>query len=104
VFSTLHYQAQLLRSGEETQAKRETCSTFIVVIDGKGKSEIGGQTFDWEKNDIMVVPNFLWRKHINTGSSDAVLYTVSDASLLRNIGQYRAQGKGNDGKIVQIVQ
>jgi gentisate 1,2-dioxygenase len=104
VFSTLHYQAQLLRPGEETQAKRETCSTFIVVIDGKGKSEIGGQTFDWEKNDIMVVPNFLWRKHINTGSNDAVLYTVSDASLLRNIGQYRAQGKGADSKIVQIVQ
>jgi gentisate 1,2-dioxygenase len=104
VFPTLHYQAQLLRPGEETQAKRETCSTFIVVIDGKGKSEIGGQTFDWEKNDIMVVPNFIWRKHINTGTSDAVLYTVSDASLLRNIGQYRAQGKGADGKVVQIVQ
>jgi len=52
----------------------------------------------------MVVPNFLWRRHINTGSGNAVLYTVSDASLLRNIGQYRAQGKGPDGKVIQIVQ
>ena len=48
VFPTLNYQAQLLRPGEETLPKRETCGTFIVVIDGKGKSEIGGQTFDWE--------------------------------------------------------
>ncbi len=104
VFSTLNYQAQLLRPGEELMPKRETCGTFIVVIEGKGKSEIGGQTFDWEPNDIMVVPNFLWRRHINTGKGDAVLYTVSDSALLKNIGQYRAQGKGKDCKVVQLVQ
>ncbi|MEA2950837.1 MAG: hypothetical protein QOJ96_357, partial [Alphaproteobacteria bacterium] len=33
-----------------------------------------------------------------------VLYTVSDAALMKNIGQYRAQGKAKDGKVVQIVQ
>ena len=104
VFPTLNYQAQLLRPGEETLPKRETCGTFMVVIDGKGKSEIGGQTFDWEANDIMVVPNFIWRKHINTGTTDAILYSVSDSALLKNIGQYRAQGKGKDGKVIQLVQ
>jgi len=104
VFATLNYQAQLLRPGEETLPKRETCGTFVVVMDGKGKSEIGGQTFDWEANDIMVVPNFLWRRHINTGTSDAVLYTVSDSALLKNIGQYRAQGKDQKGKVIQLVQ
>jgi gentisate 1,2-dioxygenase len=104
VFPTLNYQAQLLRPGEATLPKRETSSTFIVVMDGTGKSEIGGQTFDWEPNDIMVVPNFVWRRHINTGSSNAVLYTVTDAALLKNIGQYRAQGKDQDGKVVQLVQ
>jgi gentisate 1,2-dioxygenase len=104
VFPTLNYQAQLLRPGEETLAKRETCGTFMVVMDGKGKSEIGGQWFDWESNDIMVVPNFLWRRHVNTGTGDAVLYTVSDSALLQNIGQYRAQGKDQHGKIVQLVQ
>ena len=104
VFPTLNYQAQLLRPGEATLPKRETSSTFIVVMDGKGRSEIGGQWFDWEANDIMVAPNFLWRRHINTGSSDAVLYTVSDSALLQGIGQYRAQGKDQHGKIVQLVQ
>jgi len=104
VFPTLNYQAQLLRPGEETLPKRETCGTFIVAIEGKGKTEIGGQTFDWEQNDIMVVPNFVWRKHTNTGTGDAILYTVSDSALLRSIGQYRAQGKDKAGKVIQLVQ
>jgi len=102
VYPTLDYCAQLIRPGEETAFKRETCSTFIVVMDGQGFSEIGGQRFDWETNDIMAVPNFMWRRHVNTGKSDAVLYTVSDAALLRAIGQYRAQGKSAKGEIVQI--
>ena len=51
-----------------------------------------------------MVPNFLWRRHINTGTSDAVLYTVTDSALLKNIGQYRAQGKDKNGKVVQLVQ
>ena len=104
VYPTLDYCAQLLRPGEELQSKRETCSTFIVVMDGKGFTEIGGQRFDWEKNDIMAVPSFLWRRHVNTGKEDAVLYTVSDAALLRAIGQYRAQGKNENGSVGQIVQ
>jgi len=103
VFPTLNYSAQLLRPGEELRAKRETCSTFIVVLDGKGYSEIGGERYDWEPNDIMVVPPFTWRKHVNTGSSDAVLYTVTDAEVLRHIGQYRAQGKLADGSVAQLV-
>jgi gentisate 1,2-dioxygenase len=103
VFPTLNYCAQLLRNGEELQQKRETSSTFIVVIDGSGYSEIGGERFDWVPNDIMVVPPFTWRKHVNTGAGDAVLYTVTDAEVLRHIGQYRAQGKLADGNIAQLV-
>jgi gentisate 1,2-dioxygenase len=104
IFTTLDYHAQLIRAGEELQWKRETCSTFIAVMEGQGFSEIGGQRFDWEKNDILAVPNYLWRRHVNTGTSDAVLYTTTEAALLRNIGQYRAQGKNAKGHVTQIVQ
>jgi gentisate 1,2-dioxygenase len=103
VGTILDYNAQLLRPGEETRFKRETCNTFMVVIDGEGYTEIGGRRFDWEVNDIVVMPNFLWRRHVNTGKKDAVLYTVSDAALMKNIGQYRAQGKTADGSVVQLV-
>ena len=104
IFGTLDYCAQLVRPGEALEWKRETSSTFIVVMEGQGFTEMGGQRFDWEKNDIMAVPNFLWRRHVNTGKSDAVLYTVSDAALLRAIGQYRSQGRNAQGHITQIAQ
>lgn len=103
VFPTLDYAAQLLRSGEETQWKRETAGKFFVCIEGSGYTEIGGQRFDWEKNDIFVVPNFLWRRHVNTGSGDAVLYTVSDAPLMEKIGQYRSQGRLKDRTVTDLV-
>jgi gentisate 1,2-dioxygenase len=101
---TLKYAAQLLRPGEATLPKRETCNTFMVVMDGQGYTEVGGERYVWEQNDVVVIPNFLWRRHVNTGKTDAVLYTTSDASLMANIGQYRAQGKAADGSVVQIVQ
>ncbi len=50
-----------------------------------------------------MVPNFLWRRHINTGKTDAVIYSVSDAALMRNIGQYYAQGRAKDGKVTELV-
>jgi gentisate 1,2-dioxygenase len=103
LFPTLAYAAQLLRPGEETQLKRETASTMYVVIEGSGATEIAGRRFDWERNDIFVVPNFLWRRHINTGKSDAVLYSVSDAPVMEKVGQYRVQGRGKDGAVVNLV-
>src|ERR1700758_3231330 len=103
VFKTLNYSAQLLRPGEETELKRETAGTFYVVIEGSGATEVGGKRFEWTQNDIFVVPNFLWRRHINTGKTDAVIYSVSDAALMKNIGQYYAQGRSKDGKITELA-
>ena len=50
-----------------------------------------------------MVPNFLWRRHINTGKSDAVIYSVSDSALMRNIGQYYAQGRAKGGEVTELV-
>ena len=102
VFPTLRYGAQLLRPNEATRLKRETSSGYYVVINGEGYTEINGQRFDWKPNDVIAVPNFLWRRHVNTSSEDAILYSVSDAALMRNIGQYRAQGKDDSGNVIQL--
>ncbi len=101
VFPTLNYGAQLIRAGEETALKRETSSIVCVCMEGCGQTEVAGRVFDWEENDIFVVPNFLWRRHVNRGAKDAVLYTMTDAPLLEKIGQYRAQGTSG-GKVVTI--
>ncbi len=104
VFPTLDYAAQLLPPGEATRWKRETSSTFYIVLDGEGTTEIAGAAYDWAQNDLFVVPNSLWRRHINRGPREAVLYSVSDRPLLQKIGQYRAQGRDGDGAVVQLVE
>jgi gentisate 1,2-dioxygenase len=103
VFTTLGYSAQLLRPGERTLAKRETSSTLYCCLAGRGSTEIAGTRYEWEENDIFVVPNHLWRRHVNLGATDdAILYGVSDAPLLRKIGHYRAQGKTRSGEVVEL--
>jgi gentisate 1,2-dioxygenase len=103
VFPTLDYRAQLLRPGEATRWKRETASTLYTVLEGEGATEVAGRRLEWARNDILVVPNFLWRRHFNTGSADAVLYAVSDAPLLDKIGQYRAQGRTEADEVLEIA-
>ena len=75
-----------------------------VVIEGSGATDVGGKRFEWAQNDIFVVPNFVWRRHINTGKNDAVIYSVSDAALMKNIGQYYAQGRAKTGDVTELVQ
>jgi gentisate 1,2-dioxygenase len=104
VFPTLGYAAQLLRPGEATRWKRETANAFYIVLDGEGTTEIAGEAWDWQANDLFVVPNYRWRRHINKGPGDAVLYLCSDRPLFAKIGQYRAQGRTRDGEVVQLVQ
>jgi gentisate 1,2-dioxygenase len=103
VFPTLDYAAQLLRPGEATRFKRETASTLYCVIEGAGATEIGNQTLEWRSNDFFVVPNFLWRRHLNTGPGDAILYAVSDEPLMDKIAQYRAQGRLPDGSVTELA-
>lgn len=103
LFTTLGFGAQMLRAGEETLAKRETSNVVYVVMEGRGQTEVAGRTFDWSQNDIFVVPNYLWRRHVNTGTKDAVLYTMTDVPLLTKIGHYRAQGRTKSGKVEQLV-
>jgi gentisate 1,2-dioxygenase len=102
VFPTLDYSAQLLRPGEATRWKRETANCFTIVLDGEGTTEIAGEAYDWQTNDLFIVPNFLWRRHINKGKGDAVLYLCTDRPLFEKIGQYRAQGRDGGGEVVQL--
>jgi gentisate 1,2-dioxygenase len=32
---------------------------------GQGYTEVGGHRFGWEVNDVVVMPNFLRRRHVN---------------------------------------
>ena len=103
VFPTLGYKAQLLRPGETTRPYRQTASTLYTVLDGSGHTEVNGKRLEWGRNDIFVVPGHFWRHHVNADSArDAVLYSVSDAPLLRAVGHWHAQGRTASGAIVDL--
>jgi gentisate 1,2-dioxygenase len=100
---TLSHRAQLLRANESTDLFRQTASTVYCVMEGSGYTEIDGEVFDWEKNDFFVVPNHRWRRHVNTGGKDAILYSYSDVPLLSKIGLYRAQAKNKSGGVIELA-
>jgi len=103
VFPTLTYKAQLLRPGEKTLPFRHTASAMYVVLEGTGYTEVDGKRLEWTENDFFVIPNHMWRRHVNLDPhKDAVIYQVTDEPLLKKIGQYRAQGRNRDGAVVNL--
>ena len=97
-------RADLARRRLATAASAQMVHRCVVIVmEGEGFSEVGNQRFAWAKNDVFVIPNFLWRRHINRGPKDAMLYLCSDRALFEKIGQYRAQGRTPDGDVVQLA-
>ena len=103
VFTTLGYSATLLKPEEATTETRSTAGTFFTTISGTGFTEVDGQKLSWEPNDLFVVPNHAWYRHVNTSSTvDAVLYAISDRPLLERLGHYRRQCRQPDGSVIEI--
>ena len=90
-----------LLPGEGTDLKRETAGAYYVVIEGSGATEAGGNRFEWGYSDIVVVPNFTWHRHINTGTLDAVICSVFDGAA-----QHRTvlrAGTREGGKVTELI-
>ena len=94
VMPSLSFRAQLLRRGETTRPQRKMASTVYCVIEGRGSSEIGGRRFDWEPNDIFVVPNWAWHRHL-AASEDVVLMSATDEPAMRMLGLYKHEGEAS---------
>ena len=46
---TMSAALQLLEAGFSTEPYRATDATVFVVVEGRGRSEIGGAAFDWRR-------------------------------------------------------
>jgi gentisate 1,2-dioxygenase len=102
---TMSFFAQLLRPGERTLSHRHTSGTVYCVIEGTGFTQVKDIRLEWTRNDVFVVPGWMWHEHANdSDDEDALLYSVSDAAALRKLGLYREQGHTRDGDIVSIAE
>lgn len=102
VLQTMSYKATLLRAGERTAAQRRTASTVFVVLEGSGKTEVDGMTFEWAPNDVFCVPSWSWFQHEAIGGQAAALYSVSDEPTLKKLGLLRRQGRHADGTAFEL--
>ena len=103
VVPTMSFQAQLLRPQEITRTHRHTANSVYCVLEGEGWTDIGGERFEWQQNDIFVVPGWKWHRHSNSSAtSDACLYSVSDAPVHHKLHFYREQEMA-DGNSVREV-
>jgi len=83
---------QLLPKGFKTVSYRSTDATVFSPVEGKGRTIIAGQTFEWKPKDVFVVPS--WLPHTHEADADAVLFSFSDRPVHKKLGLWREQ-RGN---------
>lgn len=83
---------QLLPKGFSTVAYRSTDATVFVPTEGRGRSTIDGQVFEWGPKDIFVVPSWKWISH--EADEEAVLFSYSDRVAQQKLGLFR-EDRGN---------
>ena len=82
---------QLLSPGEHAQAHRHTSSAAFHVVEGSGYSVVAGQRLDWEDKDVFCVPGWTFHEHVNTGNRPALLFSFTDAPMMKALDLYREE-------------
>ena len=83
---------QLLPKGFKTARYRSTDATVFAAIEGKGRTRIGDQTFEWGARDLFVVPSWQWVTH--EADADSVLFSFSDRPVQQKLDLFR-EDRGN---------
>jgi gentisate 1,2-dioxygenase len=78
---------QLLPTGFAGRTYRSTDATVFCAVEGRGRTRIGEQTFDWGPRDIFVAPSWVPVSH--QASDDAVLFSFSDRPVQKALGLWR---------------
>jgi gentisate 1,2-dioxygenase len=90
VMPTLGCHVQRLAPGLATQPHRHSSSVVYHVVEGEGYTWIGDQEFAWTEKDVFCVPSWASHRHVNaSASSPAVLFSFTDAPVLRALGLLR---------------
>jgi gentisate 1,2-dioxygenase len=83
---------QLLPKGFKSARYRATDATVFAAVEGRGRSRIGEQVFEWGPRDIFVVPSWHWVTH--EADDEAALFSFSDRPVQQKLGLFR-EDRGN---------
>ncbi|MGK2909485.1 MAG: gentisate 1,2-dioxygenase [Sphingobium sp.] len=85
--ATIATWMQLFPTGFRTADYRSTDGTLFVVVEGAGRSNIGGVSLQWTKGDVFVVPS--WVTHHHEMFEESVLFGASDRAVQEKLGLWR---------------
>ncbi len=94
---------QKLTPGMHTKAHRHVHSAVYHVRDGNGYTVINGQKFEWSKGDFFILPPWNWHEHVNTGSEDVHLFSISDAPVLEMLGLDKVEAYTENGGFQSVT-
>ncbi len=78
-----------LKNGKATTAARSSANAVFTVVEGEGRSEIGGREIRWQKNDVFTVPHWTWASH--QAGTGARLFYFTDREVLRRLNWLREE-------------
>lgn len=87
VMPTMSAAIQLIPPGFETAPYRSTDGTVFVVIEGRGRSEVGDLSFEWTESDVFVAPSWAPQRH--HAETEAVIFSFSDRIAQEKLGIWR---------------
>lgn len=93
VMPTIGCYVQWLRPGEHTKPHRHTSNTNYHVIEGSGYALVDGKRLDWEDKDTFTVPMWTTHEHVNTGDRPAVLFSFTDAPVMKALDLWREEAR-----------
>lgn len=84
---TIYITVMRWDGGFRTKPYRCTSNQVFCVMQGSGRTTIGGDTVDWSFGDTFAAP--LWKTIAHEASDDTVMFCMSDEALMQWAGYYR---------------
>jgi gentisate 1,2-dioxygenase len=76
-----------LAPGAQTTPVQTTANNVYTVVRGAGSTTVDGETFKWQRGDVIAAP--AWRSHHHSAGKDSVLFRVTDAPVMAALGLLR---------------
>lgn len=86
---TMATMVRLLPAGFGTRAYRSSDGAVFLVLEGRGRVEVGGQSYDLAPHDVFVVPG--WMQYTLHAGDDLVVFSYSDRVAQEKLGFFREQ-------------
>lgn len=84
---TLGLYMMQLAPHSPTSTVQTTANHIYTVVRGEGRTVVDGETFEWQRGDVIAAPS--WRAHHHVATTDAILFRVTDAPVMAALGLLR---------------